>query len=127
MNINTPISIGELWDKYSILLIKIEKIKNDEKLKIVSNEIQLLQQLMNYYPFENDHLFINLKYVNQTLWDIEDKLRIKEKDKEFDDEFLQFARQVYYTNDKRHEIKLQINKKFGSIIHEVKDYTNYKL
>jgi len=126
MSVTTPISIGELWDKYSILLIKKENIKNEDKLGIVLNEIYLLDILMQKYSFKENHLFISLKSTNKLLWDIEDKLRIKEKDKQFDNEFIELARQVYYTNDKRSEIKKQINVEFNSVIHEVKDYIDYK-
>jgi len=123
--ISVPISIGELWDKYSILLIKLEKIKDSNKLKFVSIEADKLRELMNQYSFETDKLFFHLKEVNTILWNIEDKIRIKEKEKMFDEEFIELARNVYYTNDKRADIKKQINIKYNSIIHEVKDYVNY--
>jgi len=84
-----------------------------------------LRELMNQYSFETDKLFFHLKEVNTILWNIEDKIRIKEKEKMFDEEFIELARNVYYTNDKRADIKKQINIKYNSIIHEVKDYVNY--
>jgi hypothetical protein len=125
MDISIPVSIGELWDKYSILLIKKNKINDCEKLKYLNIEISLLDNFMNKYPYNNNELFLNLKLVNDSLWNIEDKLRIKELNKSFDDEFIQLARSVYYTNDKRADIKKQINILFMSNIHEVKNYVKY--
>lgn len=123
--VKVPISVGELWDKYSILLIKYEKVKNVDKLKILSIEIEQLRELMNQYSFESDNLFIDLKNTNEILWNIEDRLRIKERDKTFDEEFIELARKVYYTNDNRSVIKSDINKKYNSLIYEVKDYVKY--
>ena len=125
MSVSIPISIGELWDKYSILLIKREKIKNKEKQNIVKHEIELLDSLMNNYSYTDNKFFINLKSVNEKLWEIEDKIRIKEKNHSFDLEFVELARSVYFTNDKRAEIKSDINKTYNSNICEVKEYINY--
>jgi hypothetical protein len=125
MSVSIPISIGELWDKYSILLIKREKIKNKEKQNIVKHEIELLDSLMNNYSYTDNKFFINLKSVNEKLWEIEDKIRIKEKNNSFDSEFVDLARSVYFTNDKRGEIKNAINKTYNSNICEVKEYANY--
>ena len=125
MSTSVPISIGELWDKYSILLIKKEKIKNENKLKYIETEINYLDKLMSNYSYNEDNLFLNLKNINKKLWNIEDELRIKEKNQEFDSIFIELARSVYYTNDKRAEIKKKINIKFNSDIHEVKDYIKY--
>tara|TARA_B110000285_G_C15091732_1_gene599488 strand:+ start:432 stop:815 length:384 start_codon:yes stop_codon:yes gene_type:complete len=119
------ISVGELWDKYTILLIKQEKIKNTEKLKFISNEINFLDKNMKHYNYLNNDLFLNLKNVNLQLWDIEDNIRIKEFNKKFDTEFIDLARSVYITNDKRSELKTKINNLFGSEIQEVKDYIKY--
>jgi CII-binding regulator of phage lambda lysogenization HflD len=126
MSENISVSIGELWDKYSILLIKKEKIKDKLKLDYVNNEIKSLDKIMRYYPYQSNELFKNLKKVNEKLWDIEDKLRIKESLKTFDNEFIELARSVYYTNDERAEIKRNINIIYDSLIHEIKDYINYK-
>jgi hypothetical protein len=126
MSLNVPISIGELWDKYSILLIKKEKIKDNNKIKTVATEIAHLNKLMDNYSYINNDLFIELQKINLNLWIIEDKLRIKEKECIFDNEFIDLARSVYYTNDKRAEIKNRINILYNSIIHEVKDYIDYK-
>ena len=126
MSVNIPVSIGELWDKYTILLIKNEKIIDKRKLALVRTEINYLQEFMDKYPYQSDNLFIKLKEVNEKLWVIEDKLRIKESEKKFDNEFIQLARAVYYTNDERAEIKRHINSHYNSTIYEVKEYVDYK-
>jgi len=126
MSVNIPISIGELWDKYTILLIKKEKIKDEQKISYVLNEIEYLDTLMNCYSYKDNNLFLNLQKANLKLWDIEENLRIKKKKNVFDNEFIKLARSVYYTNDKRAEIKKEINILFNSQIHEVKDYVDYK-
>jgi len=126
MTINVPVSIGELWDKYTILLIKKEKVKDEKKIIYVLNEIEYLDKLMICYSYKDNNLFLNLQKINLELWDIEDKLRIKEKENIFDNEFIELARSVYYTNDKRAEIKKEINILFNSQIHEVKYYVDYK-
>ena len=120
------VSIGDLWDKFSILLIKGERIKDEQKLKKILNEIELLKKNMINYDYENDPLFHELKYINELLWEIEDKIRIKELEKKFDNEFIELARSVYFTNDKRAEQKSNINIHYGSTIHEVKHYKKYK-
>jgi hypothetical protein len=125
MSLQVPISIGELWDKYTILLIKKEKITDVNKVHFVLNEIELLDKLMVNYSYSNNKLFSNLKKINEKLWEVEDQLRIKETQKQFDNDFIELARMVYYTNDKRAEIKKEINILFNSIIHEVKDYIKY--
>ena len=126
MSVRVPISIGELWDKYSILLIKKDKIKNKEKLKYVITEIDFLDSKMEQYSYKDNDFFLQLKNVNKEMWEIEDLIRKKEEMKTFDNEFIKLARLVYYTNDKRSEIKKNINIYFNSIIHEVKDYVKYQ-
>ena len=122
------VSIGELIDKFTILLIKQSKINNQEKLDKVSTEIDYLkndvENIKNKY--EINELFDNLKNINTKLWNIEDNIRIKEKNQEFDSEFIELARSVYFTNDERAHIKNEINKKTESNIFEVKSYENYK-
>jgi len=121
------ISIGELVDKVSILSIKLEKIKNPVKLKNIKKEYDLLYaSLQNIGITKDSKDFKNLVQVNLSLWDIEDKIRIKEANKEFDDNFIQLARSVYFENDKRAEIKKQINLSFGSDLIEEKEYIQYK-
>lgn len=124
--VKLPVSIGELWDKYTILLIKKEKVIDQDKIKHILNEIDYFSTIINDYPYENNNLFIDLKRVNFELWDIEDKIRVKEKKKEFDDEFISLARQVYHKNDERATIKSNINVEYKSLIHEVKEYVNYE-
>ena len=116
-----PVSIGELWDKYSILLIKREKIADVNKLKHILNEINYLDPYIKMYHL-NDDLQTEIKECNKTLWDIEDAIREKEKTHTFDDIFIQLARSVYITNDRRCEIKNRINIAFNSSLFEVKSY-----
>lgn len=122
MQINIPVSIGELWDKYTILLIKKNKLTDTNKLKYINIEIEYLNNIMNKFSYNTDDLFIQLQECNKNLWEIEDKIRMKEKNNKFDSEFVQLARQVYLTNDQRYYYKTQINLKYNSIIHEVKSY-----
>jgi len=127
MIINTPVSLGELVDKISILHIKNKNIKENEKLLLVKEELSLLQQTLNDHV-NNDLIkpFLDsLIDINSKLWVIEDDIRDCERDKNFDQKFIDLARSVYFTNDKRSEIKLEINKKFGSKIVEVKSYEKY--
>ena len=127
MIINTPVSLGELVDKISILRIKNINIKDNEKLLLVKEELSLLQQTLNDHV-NNDLIkpFLDsLIDINSKLWVIEDDIRDCERDKNFDQKFIDLARSVYFTNDKRSEIKLEINKKFGSKIVEVKSYEKY--
>lgn len=125
MNVTIPVSIGELWDKYTILLIKQNKVTDKIKLNHVNNELKYLNTFMEKYHYKDNKLFIQLKSINEKLWDIEDSIRLKEKKKNFDDEFIELARAVYYTNDERGDIKKEINVLFNSVIHEVKNYEKY--
>ena len=123
--INAPISIGELIDKITILEIKKNKLQNS-KLENVLKELSFLRKLMERHQIEiTDDLFIQLKEINLTLWNIEDQIRIKEKNKEFDNTFIELARSVYFKNDKRAEIKKSINRLSNSEITEEKFYTEY--
>ena len=127
MIINTPISLGELIDKISILLIKERKITDVKKIDLIHEELTLLKKTLNEVTKDsaiNDYLN-QLIDINSALWKIEDEIRDCEKNKEFDQKFIDLARSVYITNDKRAEIKLEINNKFGSKIVEVKSYTKY--
>ena len=123
--INAPISIGELIDKITILEIKKNKLQNS-KLENVLKELSFLRKLMAKHQIEiTDNLFTELKEINLTLWNIEDQIRIKEKNKEFDNIFIELARSVYFTNDKRSEIKKRINRLSNSEITEEKSYAEY--
>ena len=123
--INAPISIGELVDKITILEIKKNKLQNS-KLENVLKELSFLRKLMEKHQIEiTDDLFTQLKEINLTLWNIEDQIRIKEKNKEFDNIFVELARSVYFTNDKRSEIKKRINRLSNSEITEEKSYAEY--
>ena len=127
MIINTPISLGELIDKISILLIKERKITDVKKIDLIHEELTLLKKTLNEAANNNSiNDYLNqLIDVNSTLWKIEDEIRDCEKNKKFDQKFIELARSVYINNDRRAEIKLEINKKFGSKIVEVKSYTKY--
>lgn len=118
------VSIGEVADKISILVIKNERITNPEKLKNVQKELSLL---IEAFPAEIliDKLYTELCSINLTLWIIEDNIREYERLGEFNDEFIQLAREVYITNDKRAAVKKAINLKYGSDIVEEKSYQEY--
>jgi len=120
-----PISIGELFDKFSILEIKKLKIEDSDKLKYVDKELIYLKQFTDTYNIEKV-LYNKLKNINLKLWDIEDKLRIKECNTTFDEEFIELARSVYFVNDERSEVKKKINEVFNSDIFEVKSYVDYE-
>jgi hypothetical protein len=127
MIINTPVSLGELVDKISILHIKNINIKDNEKLKLVKKELLLLNKTLDDH-INRDDIQQNLDSlidINSKLWVIEDDIRDCERNKLFDQKFIDLARSVYVTNDKRSEVKLEINKKFGSQITEVKSYEQY--
>ena len=127
MIINTPISLGELIDKISILVIKEKKIKDEKKNNLIREELTLLRKTLNEAAnnnFINDYLN-QLIDVNSTLWKIEDEIRDCEKNKKFDQKFIDLSRAVYKNNDKRSEIKLEINSHFGSTLVEVKSYEKY--
>ena len=123
--INVPISVGELIDKITILEIKKDKLKN-LKLKNILKELSFLREVLEKNNiFIPDEIFFQLKSVNLKLWDIEDKIRIKEKNKEFDDEFIELARSVYLNNDRRSATKKELNIMFNSEIIEEKSYEKY--
>jgi hypothetical protein len=129
MIVNTPISLGDLIDKISILVIKEKKITDEKKNNLIREELTLLKKTLNEAINNNaiNNYLNQLIDVNSALWKIEDEIRDCEKNKKFDQKFIELARSVYITNDKRAEIKLEINNKFGSKIVEVKSYTKYKL
>lgn len=119
------VSIGEIIDKLSILQIKTSFIKDDEKLNNVKKEYDYLYNIVFNEMKIKQSDFSNMVEINQVLWKIEDDIRDKERDKVFDTEFIELARSVYTTNDKRAEIKKEINLKYGSLFVEEKSYSNY--
>ena len=127
MLINTPISLGELVDKISILIIKQKNITDEIKLDHVKKELDFLQKtLMNYVQQEEINNYLdNLININSKLWNIEDDIRECERKKLFDQTFIDLARSVYFTNDERAKVKNDINKTFGSELVEVKSYEEY--
>ena len=119
------ISAGELLDKITILEIKKEKIKDGQKLKDISKELSSLKKTSDEKipdKSEINNLIINLKQINLKLWDIEENKRRAEKEKKFDETFMQLSRDVYKSNDERAKIKLKINEILGSNIKEVKSH-----
>ncbi|MCQ4163230.1 DUF6165 family protein [Tahibacter harae] len=127
--ITTPISHGELIDKITILEIKSEQITDPAKLANVRKELDLLNQVWQADPAAAVDIAAQrrrLKQVNQALWDIEDRIRLKEKSQAFDAEFIELARAVYFQNDDRAAIKREINLMLGSQLIEEKSYQNYK-
>lgn len=119
-----PVSVGELFDKYTILQIKELKIKDSVKLESVIKEIEYLKPFVNNYKLDFD-IISELSEVNLLLWNIEDRIREKERCKEFDEEFIQLARNVYITNDKRSQIKNKINVILNSTLTDIKSYEKY--
>jgi len=118
------VSFGEVLDKVSILAIKLNYIKDEEKLKNIAKEFQSLTSVISPSTFI-DPLYNDLCSVNQELWHIEDDIREKERIGEFDGEFIRLARNVYITNDKRADVKKLINIKYGSEFIEEKSYNPY--
>ena len=128
MSIKIELSVGELLDKISILQIKAERIDDPSKVKNINKELDVLMSLWNDSPYSDANLSseINeLKSINEALWGIEDKIRDKERNQLFDKDFIELARSVYFTNDKRAEIKRIINSKTGSELIEEKSYSEY--
>jgi hypothetical protein len=121
------ISTGELVDKVSILKIKSRKIQDPKKLKNIHKELQLLSRKMESagITFESPE-YQHLENINQALWDIEDRIRTKEAEKVFDEEFIQLARSVYFKNDERAALKRNINVSSGSDLVEEKSYASYR-
>ena len=128
-NIKVPTSPGELLDKITILEIKMEQISDAEKLKHIEYELAQLTQIWNEHFNNNEDLDLlkkELRETNTNMWDIEDNIRIKESKKEFDNDFIELARSVYYQNDKRADTKKKINELLGSLLMEEKSYADYQ-
>ncbi|MBT8129880.1 MAG: hypothetical protein KJP10_07795 [Gammaproteobacteria bacterium] len=128
MSVNVEISIGEFFDKITILEIKQERIRDAAKLENINKELDSLNRLLQQQPFSradvNDEV-AELKAINEKLWVIEDDIREKESQKSFDQDFVELARAVYFTNDRRSEVKRDINLKLGSEFVEEKSYEEY--
>mgnify|MGYP001361923536 FL=1 len=128
MQLQVPVSVGEVLDKITILQIKLAHISDAPKRANIQNELDALLPLVASDAFTTNQmqgLVAELKAVNEALWDIEDDIREKEAAKSFDAEFIKLARAVYVTNDKRAEIKKQINLETGSALIEEKSYESY--
>tara|TARA_B100001057_G_scaffold489883_1_gene577070 strand:- start:827 stop:1216 length:390 start_codon:yes stop_codon:yes gene_type:complete len=122
------VSVGELLDKISILEIKKEKIKDQNKLKFIDEEFKLLkdQYEKNINPDDKlNKLFKSLKEINNKLWNIENEKRLCEKNSDFGDVFIKTSRDIHFLNDERGKIKLEMNNHTGSKIKEIKEYTPY--
>jgi hypothetical protein len=125
---NIKVSVGDFLDKLTILEIKSAKIQNRNKLKSINYELSVLRQAWKSSPFSHHDLSeetARLKRVNESLWDIEDHIRDKERHKTFDKEFIELARSIYITNDERATIKREINLKVNSELVEEKSYAPY--
>ena len=129
MTIQVDVSYGEFLDKISILEIKSERIKDENKLKNVNKELTLLRDLWQACPASATDIqdeMVRLKRINEKLWEIEDDIRDKERRREFDEKFIELARAVYYSNDERAAIKHELNMKLGSDLIEEKSYSDYQ-
>ena len=130
MSIKVELSVGELIDKISILQIKAERIIDRSKLENINKELNALMSLWKDSIYSNNNIeseINDLKAINEELWDIEDKIRDKERNQVFDKGFIELARSVYIKNDRRAEIKRIINSKTGSELIEEKSYSNYSV
>ena len=122
------VSVGELLDKISILEIKKEKIKDQNKLKFINEEFKLLkdQYDKNVKPDDKiNKLYNALKEINNKLWNIENEKRLCEKNSDFGEVFIKTSRDIHFLNDERGKIKLEMNNHTGSKIKEIKEYTSY--
>ncbi len=128
MTIKVEISYGEFLDKLSILEIKSERIRDPAKLENINRELGLLRDLWAADPkaaIDIQTEWVQMKSINEKLWDIEDDIRDRERTRCFDEEFIRLARAVYYTNDERAEVKRRLNEKLGSELVEEKSYADY--
>jgi hypothetical protein len=125
--VNVPVSIGELIDKLSILQVKKIKVSNPDKLVFINKEYELLYNMSSEFLERKDisQIYDDLVNTNLKLWEVEDELRVIESAKNFNDVFIELARQVYYTNDERFRLKDKINNLTNSEVREQKDYKEY--
>ncbi len=127
-NILVPVSPGEVLDKITILEIKSERMTDEDKLVNVRHELELLKETWARSVREDRHireLHSRLKEINEALWDIEDAIRDQERKQSFDERFIELARNVYFTNDRRSRVKKELNLHLGSRIVEEKSYQDY--
>jgi len=128
MKVSVPISLGELLDKISILEIKNKKILDESKILNIKKELNSLNKVLdelNINLSESNMLYNKLYKINLTLWEVEDSIRVLEKNEDFGEKFIELARAVYKTNDQRFEVKNDINKLFNSEYVEEKSYEDY--
>jgi hypothetical protein len=128
MSIKIDVSFGELLDKLTILEIKFERIDDEKKIANIKRELEVLTNTwitsgVDVASVDNER--IELKHINESLWDIEDAIRRQEAANSFGTEFVSLARNVYKTNDKRSEVKRLVNEKLGSTLIEEKSYQPY--
>lgn len=128
MEISLKCSLGEVFDKLTILEIKKKEITDSEKLVNVNYELEYIQSVIDEINVSDEvkELVDKLREVNKTLWNIEDEIRIKEDGKDFNDDFIKLARSVYITNDERSILKKKINIALGSNLIEEKSYKHIK-
>ncbi len=127
MSVLSPVSVGEFLDKISILEIKSERITDPAKLDNIRRELETLRSTWQQSPYAAADLepeYSGLKAVNEQLWEIEDDIRDKERAQAFDARFIELARAVYVTNDRRAELKKALNLKLGSDLVEEKSYAD---
>lgn len=123
--LQAPISVGELIDKITILEIKLEKIKNENALVNIRNEHEKLTELEKIFLPKLGNFKNKMRHVNEEIWNIEDGVRECERNKNFDETFIELARSVYFKNDERARVKREINNLFNSDIVEEKSYEKY--
>lgn len=119
------VSDGEIVDKLAIIEIKLENIKDEAKLANLSKEYEVVKQAVKKIIDKNDPLYIELLNINKELWKIEDEIRDCERNKDFGPKFIELARAVYFTNDRRSDVKKRINLRSGSNLIEEKSYKAY--
>ena len=126
--LNIKVSHGEFFDRYTILLIKDSRVRDESKRVFLNKELDYYIKVFNNLEIPSDcwNYLERLREVNEDLWDIEDKIRVLEKGKDFGQDFIMLARSVYVTNDERARLKGKINDSFGSDFQEIKDYVDYE-
>lgn len=123
MNCKISCSFGEIIDKVTILKIKLNKATNKLALNNIKQELNIIET-ENPIVLNDDKLFSDLSIINNTLWNLEDKIRIKSTNNEFDQEYIDYAESIHKTNDKRYLLKKEINEKYKSLLKEEKIYAN---